>query len=267
MPHWLNAIILGLVEGVTEFIPVSSTAHLLIVEKFLGIHEDDLFNIVIQGAAVLAVIPLFWKQFSGMIFGLGEAKNRDLLAKFIIAFVITGIGGIILKKSGFTLPKELAPVAWALLLGGVIIFAVEAFCRKRKLDDRLTYPLAVAFGVAQLIAAVLPGASRSGSTIMLAMLLGMSRSAATEFTFLLGVPTILAASALETYKTLKTTGLHTDSWIHVAIGCIAAAISSFIVVKWLIRYVQTHTFNSIAIYRVIVGAALLVWLAKHTSGV
>ena len=262
MPDWLHAIILGLIEGITEFIPVSSTAHLLIAEKFLGIHEDDLFNIVIQGAAVLAIIPLFWKQFSGMVFGLSDPKNRDLLIKFLIAFGITGVGGVILKKLGFTLPKEIAPIAWALLVGGIVIMAVEAFCGKRKLDDTLTYKLAIAFGIAQLVAAVFPGASRSGSTIMLAMLLGMSRSAATEFTFLLGVPTILAASALESYKTLKTTGLHTDSWLHVGIGSLAAAISSFIVVKWLIQYVQSHTFTGFAIYRVLVGAALLVWLMK-----
>lgn len=262
MPDWLHAIILGLIEGITEFIPVSSTAHLLIAEKFLGYHADDLFNIVVQGAAVLAVIPLFWKQFSAMIFGLREPENRALLAKFTIAFAITCIGGYLLKKSGFTLPKELSPIAWALLVGGVIMLAVEAFCRKRKLDRELTYTLAIAFGLAQLIAAAFPGVSRSGSTIMLAMLLGMSRSGATEFTFLLSVPTILSASAYESYKALKTTGLHTDSWFLVGVGSIAAAISSFIVVKWLIRYVQSHTFNGFAIYRLIVGGALLAGLVK-----
>jgi undecaprenyl-diphosphatase len=263
MPHWLNAIILGLIEGITEFIPVSSTAHLLVAEKFLGIKESDVFTIVIQGGAVLAVIPLFWKQFSGMIFGLAEPKNRELLTKLTVAFIITAIGGYILDKRGFRLPEDLHSVAWALLIGGIVIFFVEFAEKHTKPSDRLTWPLVVAFGLAQLLAAVFPGASRSGTTIMLAMLLGMARPAATEFTFLLGVPSILAAGAWKLIKALKGTEIiEGHGWSNITIGFIVAAITSFFVVKWLIRYVQTHTFNSFAIYRVIAGSALLVWLVK-----
>jgi len=263
MPHWLDAIILGLVEGITEFIPVSSTAHLLIAENFLSLKESDVFNIVIQGGAVLAIIPLFWKQFSGMIFGLHEAGNRDLLAKLLVAFLITAVGGYILDKRGFRLPEQLEPVAWALIVGGVGIFFVEFAEKHRVPVERITWPLAVAFGLAQVIAAVFPGLSRSGATIMLAMLLGMSRYSATEFTFLLGVPTILAAGSLKLFKALKgTEEVQGHGWLHITIGFIVAAVSSFFVVKWLIRYVQTHTFNSFAVYRVIVGVALLVWLGR-----
>lgn len=262
MPHWLHAIILGLIEGITEFIPISSTAHLLIAEKFLGIHEDDLFNIVIQGAAVLAIIPLFWKQFSGMIFGLSDPKNRDLFIKLTVAFVITSVGMIIAEKRGFKLPEQIQPVAWALIIGGVVILIVETISKKRVLSDSITWPLAISFGLAQIAAGILTGSSRSGTTIMVAMLLGMARPAATEFSFLLGVPTLVAATGWKLLKAIKSGGLHGEASLHLAIGCVAAAISSFIVVKWLIRYVQSHTFNSFAIYRILVGAALLVWLMK-----
>jgi undecaprenyl-diphosphatase len=263
MPHWLDAIILGLIEGITEFIPVSSTAHLLIAENFLSLKKSDVFNIVIQGGAVLAVVPLFWKQFSGMIFGLGHPRNRDLLAKFSVAFAITAGAGYLLDKRGFKLPDELEPVAWALLAGGLVIFFVEFAERNTVPSDTLTWPLAIAFGIAQLIAMIFPGASRSGATIMLAMLLGMSRPAATEFSFLLGVPSILAAGGWKLFKALRgTEALDGHGWSDILIGFTVAAVSSFFVVKWLIRYVQSHTFNGFAIYRVIAGVALLAWIGR-----
>ncbi|HEY2574252.1 MAG TPA: undecaprenyl-diphosphate phosphatase [Verrucomicrobiaceae bacterium] len=263
MPHWLEAIILGLVEGITEFIPVSSTAHLLISEKILGLKESDLFNIVIQSGAVLAIIPLFWRQFCGMTFGLADPKNRDLLTKIVVAFGITSVGMLILEKRGLKLPEELKPVAWALLVGGVVIFLVEAISKRRMLEDAATWPVVIiAFGLCQIVAGVFPGASRSGATIMAAMLLGMSRPAATEFTFLLGVPTLLAAGGWKLLKAVKAGDMHGAEWLHISIGFAAAAISSFVVVKWLIRYVQSHTFNSFAVYRVVAGAALLLWLIR-----
>ena len=261
MPDWLYAIINGLIEGITEFIPVSSTGHLLVGEKLMHHAESDLFNIVIQGGAVLAVVPLFWKQFCGMIFGLGDPKNRDLAIKLFVAFALTCGVGFILDKKGYKLPEDVAPVAWALLIGGIIIFGVESLCKRRVLSERLTWPLVIIFFLGQIIAAVFPGASRSGSTIMLAMLFGMTRPAATEFTFLLGVPTLLAASAWKLLKALKEGGLHNGEVVHLGIGFVVAAVSSFIVVKWLIRYVQHHTFNGFAIYRILLGALLFGALA------
>lgn len=263
MPQWFEAIFLGLVEGITEFIPVSSTAHLLIVQDFLGLRKSDLFNIAIQGGAVLAVVPLFWRQFSGMVVGLREARNRDLLVKLAVAFVITAVGGYILDQRNFKLPEQMHPVAWAMLLGGLVIYAVEAASRRRVLSDEITWPLTIAFGIAQFAAAIFPGASRSGSTIMVAMLMGMARPAATEFTFLLGVPTLLAAGALKLIRAVNGTEMHAREWTELAVGFTAAAISSFVVVKWLIRYVQSHTFDGFAHYRVALGAALLVWLGTR----
>ena len=267
MTEWLQSIILGLVEGITEFIPVSSTAHLLISDALMELPKEsvlksDLFNIVIQGGAVLAVIPLFWKKFTGMIFGLREPANRELLTKLIVGFIITSAGMLFAEKKGFKLPEELAPVGWALLIGGVVILIVEAMSKRRRLtDDASWVTVIVAFGIGQIIAGILTGSSRSGTTIMLAMLLGMSRPAATEFTFLLGVPTLVAASGWKLLKALKGGGLHADGAILLAIGFVVAAISSFIVVKWLIRYVQHHTFNGFAAYRIFVGALIFAALA------
>ncbi|MDB6118505.1 MAG: pyrophosphate phosphatase, partial [Verrucomicrobiaceae bacterium] len=167
MPDWLNAILLGLIEGLTEFIPVSSTGHLLIAEHWLG-HQSELFNIIIQPAAALALIPIFWTKLTRIVFGLDDRANRDLAAKLTVAFLITAVGGYLLKKKGMTLPDELSPVAWATLIGGVVIFAVEAFNHGRPTKSQITWTLAIVFGLAQLVAAAFPGASRSGATIMLA---------------------------------------------------------------------------------------------------
>lgn len=261
MPEWLTVIILGLIEGLTEFIPVSSTGHLLIAQKWLP-RQSELFNIVIQSGAALALVPLFWKKFSGMVFGLREAENRDLLAKLSTALIITCVAGMIMKKMGLELPEDARPVAWATLIGGFVIFGVEAICKRRVLSDSLTWPIVLAFALGQLIAMSFPGASRSGATIMIALLLGLSRPVATEFSFLLGVPTLLAAGGYEILKAFRDGEFATLNWFHVGLGFVAAAVSAFVVVKWLIRFVQSHTFNGFAIYRVVLGAVLLLWLAR-----
>lgn len=271
MYDWLAAIVLGLIEGLTEFIPVSSTGHLLIAEDFMKKHgvladmlgnpiQRELFTIIIQSSAALALVPLFWKKFSGMLFGFRERENRDLLMKLSTAFILTCGVGMALKKAGLELPESAGPVAWATLIGGIVIFAVEAWCKGRRLSDNLSWFLVLAFAVGQIIAMVFPGASRSGSTIMLALALGLARPAATEFSFLLGVPTLLAAGGYELMKAAKAGELEGLNWTHIGLGLIASAISAFIVVKWLIHFVQSHNFNGFAIYRVALGVALLAYL-------
>lgn len=261
MPDWLNAIILGLIEGLTEFIPVSSTGHLLIAEHWLG-HQSDFFNVIIQPAAALALIPIFWNKLMRLFFGLDDKANRDLVAKLAVAFLITGVGGMIMKKMGISLPKEIAPIAWATLIGGIFIFIVEAANHGRPARSEITWTLAIVFGLAQLVAIAFPGASRSGTTIMLAMALGLARPAATEFSFLLGIPTLFAAGGKELLDVLKEHGTSAVNWTSVGLGCLASLISAFIVVKWLIRFVQSHSFNGFAVYRVVLGAVLLVFAAK-----
>jgi undecaprenyl-diphosphatase len=266
MQTWLLAIILGFVEGLTEFIPVSSTGHLLITEHLLKIDpasflRSDLFNVVIQLGAVLAVIPLFRDRLA-MLSRLHEPASQTLLAKIIVAVGITVVGGFIMTKRGFKLPEEVQPVALALIIGGVVFILVEALVRGKKLPDDISWPVAITIGLAQLIAAGFPGASRSGSTIILALLVGASRVRATEFSFLVGIPTMMAASALKIFQALHHPAADTvkTEWGTLALASVVAIVVSFIAVKWLLRFVQTHTFIGFGIYRIVAGAALLLFL-------
>ena len=166
MPDWIAVILLGIVEGITEFLPVSSTGHLLITEHWLHIHQSDLFNVVIQSGAVLAVIPLFHQRFHQFLFQWREKATQTYAAQIVLAVALTGGPGFLLEKKGFKLPEQLAPVAWALLIGGIGFVVVEAWLRGKTLKDQVTWTMAVAVGLGQLIAAVFPGASRSGTTIL-----------------------------------------------------------------------------------------------------
>ena len=261
MPNWLAIVLLGIIEGITEFIPVSSTGHLLIAERWLP-RQSDLFNIVIQSAAVLAVVPLFSGRLKQFLFNWREPATRDYLLKVIVAFGLTGAGGLVLEKLHFKLPERLLPVGWALLIGGVVFLLVERWLwmRAKPLKDDLAWTVALAMGAGQLVAAVFPGASRSGTTIILALFLGLGRPQATEFSFLIGIPTMLAAGGLKLFKALRhppTDGLGED-WGMLLLCSVVAAGVSFIAVKWLLRYVQSHTFTAFGWYRIALGAAVIV---------
>ena len=259
MPDWIAVIILGIIEGVTEFLPVSSTGHLLLAEHVLKIRESDLFNIVIQCGAVLAVLPLFSARLQQFVFRWREPATLDYLLKIIAAFFITGVGGLILEKKKFKLPEELMPVAIALLVGGILFVVIERWLRGKTLNNEITWIIVIAVGLGQLIAAVFPGASRSGTTILISLLLGLSRPAATEFSFLVGIPTMLAAGGLKIYKAFHhpIAGTPQENWALVALATIIAAIVSFIAVKWLLRYVQSHTFIAFGWYRIGLGILIL----------
>ena len=178
MPDWIVVVILGIIEGITEFIPVSSTGHLLVTEHLLRVHESDLFNIVIQCGAVIAVLPLFPQRIYKFVFELRDPETRDYLLKIATAFFITGAVGFVLDKKGFKLPENPAPIAVALLVGGIAFLAIEWWLRGRKLSNEITWPVVFAVAIGQLIAMVFPGSSRSGSTILLSLLLGVNRPAA-----------------------------------------------------------------------------------------
>jgi undecaprenyl-diphosphatase len=262
MPLWIAVCLLGIVEGITEFLPVSSTGHLLIVEHWLHIHQSDLFNVVIQCGAVLAVLPLFPDRLRQFAFKWREKATQEYLLKILIAFVITCVGGFILEKKGFKLPERLQPVAWALLIGGLGFVAIETWLRGRTLKKEVTWPIVIAVGLGQLIAAAFPGTSRSGATILLALVLGLHRVAATEYTFLVGIPTMLAAGGWKMLKELRhTSSGASEDWGMLAVGFIVAAVVSFIAVKWLLRYIQTHTFIVFGWYRIALAVliALLLW--------
>ena len=264
MPDWIVVIILGIVEGITEFIPVSSTGHLLVTEKLLHVSKSELFNVVIQCGAVIAVIPLFWNRIHRFIFELRDKQTLDYLLKILVAFGITGAAGLVLKKLGLKLDDNPFPIAMALLVGGLAFLAVEFFLRGKKSSDQITWTIAIAVAVGQLIAATCPGTSRSGATIVLCLLLGLSRPSATEFSFLVGIPTMLAAGAWEILKELR----HHDplapkeDWAMLLLAAVVAAVVSFIAVKWLLRYVRSHTFNAFGWYRIGLAAVILLLMAR-----
>ena len=264
MPDWIAVIILGIIEGITEFIPVSSTGHLLITENLLGIHKSTLFNIVIQCGAVIAVLPLFPNRLYKLIFEWRQKETLDYLLKISVAFGITGAVGYVLDKKGFKLEDNLKPIAIALLAGGIAFLVVEYFVRGRKLRSEITWPIVIAVAAGQLVAMIFPGASRSGSTILFSLVLGLSRPAATEFSFLVGIPTMLAAGGLKIFKALHhapPTAPHED-WAMLLLATAVAGVVSFIAVKWLLRYVQSHTFNPFGWYRIALAVAIFIFLLK-----
>ena len=255
----LGAVLLGLIEGLTEFLPVSSTGHLLILQQLapsLVGKRSDLFNIAIQSGAVLAVLPLFKERLQALK-DWRKPASQHLLKAISIAFLLTVAGGLLIDKAGLRLPDSLTPVALALILGGVAFLLIERVLQKTNRPPEITPATAVIAGCGQLLAAIFPGASRSGSTIMAAMLCGTSRSSATEFSFLIGIPTILAASAWKILKALRHGALD-EPWTQLIIAWLVAAITSFATVKWLLGYVRNHSFAGFGVYRIALGSILLI---------
>jgi len=253
---YLNDVLLGIIEGITEFLPISSTGHLLLAEQWLGARSDT-YNIVIQAGAILAVTLIYWQRLVSLFSGWREPENRDYLIKLTIAFLITAVLGLIVKKLGFELPETVTPIAWALVLGGIWILFAEAFAARLPDSATITMRVAIAVGIAQIVAGIFPGTSRSGATIFAAMLLGTSnRAAATEFAFLVGIPTMYAASGYELLKQIGGDG-PAENWTSLSIAFVVSTVTAFVAVKWLLGFIRTHKFTSFAIYRIAFGALLL----------
>lgn len=256
MDQLLHTFLLGMIEGITEFLPISSTGHLLIAEHWLG-QRSDLFNVAIQAGAILAVVLIYWQRLWGLLSGFARPENRDYLIKLCVSFLITAIGGFIAKQLGLELPKTVAPVAWALIVGGVVILFIERYVSHHQISEQVTWKVACVVGLGQILAAVFPGSSRSAATIFAAMLAGLSsRAAATEFAFLVGIPTMFAATGYELLKVIKNGAAVNEDWTALGIGFAVSAVVAFIAVKWLLRYIQTHQFTVFAWYRIVFGAAL-----------
>ena len=250
MPDIVNALILGIVEGLTEFLPVSSTGHLILAADLLGFNDErgKVFEVVIQTGAMLAIVWEYRRRF----FRVDYALYRNLFVAFLPAAVVGLAFGSFIKAHLF----KPVPVAAAFIAGGIIILWVE----NRKLPVRvenaqsMTWLDALKVGVAQCFA-LIPGTSRSGATIIGGMLFGLSRKAATEFSFFLAVPTLVAAGLYDLWKHRSL--LSRDDIGLFAVGSVAAFLSAFVVVRWLIRYVATHDFKPFAWYRIAFGAIVL----------
>jgi undecaprenyl-diphosphatase len=258
----LEVILLGIIEGITEFLPISSTGHLLIAQHWLG-PRSDMFNVAIQSGAMLAVVLIYWRRLLELFRNPLQPDNRDYLAKLGVSFGVTVACGTIAGLLGFELPEEVAPVAWALVIGALFIFLVEWWVRHRPSSETVTWTVAIGVGLAQMAAGIFPGLSRSLSTIFVAMLLGLSsRPAATQFAFLVGIPTMFAAGVFE-YLEMSGQQMNHEPWADLVLGFAVSAIVAFVVVKWLLRFIQTHSFVPFAWYRLAVGLFLLTWVIPN----
>jgi undecaprenyl-diphosphatase len=264
-----KALILGVVEGLTEFLPVSSTGHLIVAGSLLDFTgaEAKTFHVVIQFGAILAIVWEYRRKIGAVIVGLPtQPKARRFTANVVIATIPAVVLGLLLEKKIKAVLFSPVPVAVALILGGVVILWAEARQRDRGVAprvtsvDELTYADALKVGLAQCLA-LIPGTSRSGSTIIGGMLFGLERRVATEFSFFLAIPIIFGATVYELAKDWQT--LSFDAFGLFAVGMVAAFISGFVCIRWLLRYVATHDFTAFAWYRI--GFGLLI-LAVGYSG-
>lgn len=262
MDNFLQVLLLGIIEGITEFLPISSTGHLLIAEQ-LGLGaRSQMFNVVIQAGAILAVTVIYWQRIWQLLVNIQKPENLDYALKLGLSFAVTIVLMTVATKMGFKLPKEITPIAWALVIGGIWILVAEWLAAKKVDNTHISWPVAAVVGLAQAVAGIFPGTSRSGATIFAAMLSGTSnRAAATEFAFLIGIPTMYAASAKELYESYKASalGVH-ENWADLGLGFVVSTVTAFIAVKWLLKYIQTHRFTVFAIYRIVLGVGLLVFL-------
>ncbi len=256
--EYLTPIILGLVEGITEFLPISSTGHLLITERLLHVHKSDAFNICIQVGPIVAVTLVFWKDIIAMLADFGNKRMNGEVFKLIVCFLLTGAAGLAAKKLGLSLPETVLPIAIATLLGAGVIFWAERSIKGKTLLDAITWPAAFAVAAGQLLAAVFPGTSRSGAAVIAALLLGTARPAALRFAFLVGIPTMFSAGALQ-IKEAVDSGMAADLFsAQSIIAFIVATASAWLAVIWLLRFVQRQSFIPFAWYRLGLGAVLMV---------
>src|SRR4051812_4600871 len=250
MTELVFALILGVVEGITEFLPISSTGHLILTSALLGATDErwKVFNIVIQTGAMLAVV---W-EYRARFFRIDLALYRNLIVAFIPAAVI----GLAFSKYIKAHLFHAVPVALAFIVGGVFILLVERRSLVPRVADTraMTWLDALKVGFAQCFA-LIPGTSRSGATIMGGMLFGLSRKAATEFSFFLAVPTLVAAGGYDLVKNRALLSAH-DAPIF-GVGMVVSFVSAFVVIRWLIRYVATHDFKPFAWYRIVFGLLVL----------
>lgn len=254
----LVAIILGIVEGITEFLPISSTGHLILAGDLFGFTSDTAktFEVFIQLGAILAVVWLFRDKLTSSIKGIGNEKTNRFLLNLLIAFLPAAFFGLLLHsfiKSHLFNPVT---VAIALIAGGIAIFVIEKVVKKPEVMDvdDVSYKQALGVGMAQTLA-LFPGVSRAGATIMGAMCLGLGRKAATEFSFFLAIPTMFAATLYDLLKNLNH--LSMNDFPIFAVGFVVSFISAFFVIKAFLGFVKKHTFNSFAVYRIIFGAVVL----------
>jgi undecaprenyl-diphosphatase len=267
MEEWIKAIVLGMVEGLTEFLPISSTGHLLIVSQLLNFRESmgGTFEIFIQVGTVIAVIAFFAVDLlqQARTFPT-DAGVRRLWLLVVLAFLPAAVAGFLLRDfirvALFTSP---AVIAWSLIVGGIVMVIVEMVPRGQPRAHELrdiSWPQALGIGCAQVLA-LIPGVSRSGASIISGLLFGLDRSVATTFSFYLAIPTLGAATLYDLAKSLGS--LNRSDAGYLLVGTVVAGITAAISIRWLLRYVAHHSFVAFGAYRIVAGALVLILLALH----
>ena len=265
MSDAIRAVILGIIEGVTEFLPVSSTGHLLLAERFFGLGEGafwDSFTVLIQLGAILAIVVLYFKKLWDVAIGMftGDADARRFVIGVLVAFLPAVIVGLVAGKYIKSMLFNPWVVCFSLIVGGAILLWVDRLDLKPREHDATRFPLLMYLyiGIAQCLA-MIPGVSRSGASIVAAMLLGAEKRAAAEFSFFLAIPTMVGAFAYDFYKNRGE--MTTDHLGIIAIGFVVSFITAIIVVRTFLNYVTRHGFTFFAWWRVIVGTLGLIALA------
>ena len=278
----LKAVLFGIVEGITEWLPISSTGHMILVDEFVHLNVSDsfykMFQVVIQLGAIMAVVILFWDKLwpfsmkqADKSSGLSRSKVAwkdgalDMWLKIIVACIPAAVVGLIFDDKIDELFYHPLPVALALIIVGVLFIVVETFCGNRKpvIENisQITFKAAVIIGVFQLLAAVFPGTSRSGATIIGALLIGVSRAAAAEFTFFLAVPVMFGASLLKAVKYIAEGAAMTGGELGIlVVGTLVAFIVSVLVIKFFMSYIKKHDFKIFGWYRIILGIIVMIVL-------
>jgi undecaprenyl-diphosphatase len=266
MPLIIIAILLGVVEGLTEFLPVSSTGHLILAAELLGYRADQwaAFNVIIQLGAILAVIVLYWRTFwtvGAGVFGLDAGAWR-FAVNVAIAFLPSAVLGLILIDAIEAMLGSATVVAVALIVGGVAILLIERAVPVARIEPGIaTIPWRRALGVGLVqCMSMVPGVSRSGATIMGALALGIERRTAAEFSFFLAVPTMIGATTLQIANNHSEIAASGIDWTLIGVGFFVSFIVALVVIRWFIGIVTRHGFAPFAWYRIVAGAAALVWL-------
>ncbi len=274
MNDLITAILLGIVEGVTEFLPVSSTGHLILATELFGYNAAQwaMFNVIIQLGAILAVVYQYWGTLWAVLMDLlrRDARGMRFVRNILIAFLPSVVLGLAFKDQIEVLLGSPVVVAWALIAGGVAILLIERLVSRRapgREDDAeaeiadLPIRTVLGIGLAQCLAMV-PGVSRSGATILGALAMGTARKTAAEFSFFLAIPTMLGATTLElaTKADQLSSGTGTVGWAEIAVGFVVSFIVALAVIRLFVAYVSRRGFAPFAWYRIVAGTAALVWL-------
>jgi len=253
----IHAILNGFIEGLTEFLPVSSTGHLLILQAFLDQRQSDAFNIAIQIGPILACTWVYRSYLMDLFRNRRSAQAQSELAKIAASFLLTALCGLIAKKLGLELPDTVFPVAMAAILGACVIFWVESRQIHRSSSEQISWGAAIAVAIGQVLAMIFPGTSRSGAAVMAALIAGTSRPIAVRFSFLVGIPTLLAAGAKEIKDAADQGQLAALFTSESLVAFVTATFTAWLSVVWLLKCIQTRDFKPFAWYRIALGIVLL----------